>query len=355
MARLSRRKTQDNGNNSATAALSNIAQSLAGSSAKIVPNTLIDAGPYDTMTVGQKPKSAVSVSAFNLLSAASALANGSNTIATAVNLSLPGIASVTMQATMGARPAGTSWVTVGSQGATVQTAQTRVLLKIALIGSGAVSVVNLPVYVEIAQGTAVLQSVACGYPNVNTSTVALGVSPGIVDAWIGNVTSADMSNMAAKPNPPAANVVNLGVVQVTGLAHATMANTAATNVSFSYSDIQAQTRKTVSTTSYTSSPDLKAFWAISLCPWRWGPWGFRSPASRRLVTSIIGGGNGVDRHAPGDHAADAGGGPGAGRCLGHRHPLRRRGAGELISLLWPGLTRPSILRRTDGYAGQARV
>ncbi len=284
-------QTQDNGANSATAALSSVALALAGSSAKMVPATLIDAGPYDTMTVGQRPKTSVTVSAFNLVSAMSALVNGSNTIATAVNLSLPGIASVTMQATVGARPAGTSWVTVGSQGATVYTAQTRVLLKIALVGSGAVSVVNLPVYVEIAQGAATLNSVSCGYPNMNTSSVALGVSPGIVDAWIGNVTAANMSNFSTAPNPPAVNIVNLGAIQVTGLAHATMANTAATGVSFSYADIQAQTKKTVNTTSYTSSLTASLLNNLSVSV-ALGPLGLPIPGIAPLVTGIIGGATG---------------------------------------------------------------
>jgi hypothetical protein len=91
---------------------------------------------------------------------------------------------------------GTSWVTVGSTGASVHTAQTRVLLKIQLIGSGSVSVVNLPVYVEIAAGTATLNTVSCGYPSMSTSKVTLGVSPGLVDAWVGDVTPGMMTNFS---------------------------------------------------------------------------------------------------------------------------------------------------------------
>src|SRR6202012_3829426 len=105
---------------------------------------------------------------------------------------------------------------------------TRILLLIQLIGSGAASVVNLPVYVEIASGTATLNSVSCGYPNISTSTVTLGVQPGIVNAWIGNVTVADMTNFSTEPNPPAATLVNLGAITVTGLAHAGMGNTTPT-------------------------------------------------------------------------------------------------------------------------------
>lgn len=88
----------------------------------------------------------------------------------------------------------------------------------------------------------------------STSSVTLGVSPGIIDAWIGGVTPAAMTNFSTKVNPPPATLVNvLGLVTVTGLAHATMANSSPTSVTFSYADIQAMNGKTVSTTSYLSS------------------------------------------------------------------------------------------------------
>lgn len=281
-------QTIANGLNAATTALSNISLAMAGITQTITPRSLISAGPYGDMTVGQQPKNSVSVSALDMLSAMGVLANGTNQIAANVNLSLPGIASVTLLATVGERPVGTSWVTVGSAGATVHTAQTRILLQIQLVGSGSVSVVNLPVYVEIASGTATLNSVSCGYPNVNTSSVQLGVSPGIVDAWIGNVTAANMTNFSVKPTPPAVNIVNLGIIQVSARAHATMANTSPTNVNFSYADIQAQTKKTVNTTGFTSSLTASLLNDLSLTV-NLGPLGLPIPGIGPLVTSIISG------------------------------------------------------------------
>ena len=279
------------GNNGAIAALSSISSAISGMTKKITPNALINVGPYSGLTVGQKPKVGASVSALDMLSAMAALANGTNQIAANVNLSLPGIAGVTLQATVGERPVGTSWITVGSLGASVHTAQTRVLLKIQLVGSGAVSVVNLPVYVEIAAGTETLNAISCGYPNVNTSTVTLGVSPGIVDAWIGDVTSAMMTNFSTKPNPPAVNIVNLGAIQVTGRAHATMANASPTSVMFSYADIQAQTKKTVNTTSFTSSLTSSLLGDLQLGV-QLGPLGLPIPGIGALVAGIIGGATG---------------------------------------------------------------
>ncbi|MEM5749138.1 hypothetical protein AB3B15_08160, partial [Bifidobacterium animalis subsp. lactis] len=89
-----------------------------------------------------------------------------------------------------------------------------------VLGSGPVSAINLPIYVEIASGTATLNAVTCGYPNISTSQVTLGATPGIVNAWIGAVTPADMTNFTTSPNPPPATLVNLGLVTVTGLANA---------------------------------------------------------------------------------------------------------------------------------------
>jgi uncharacterized membrane protein len=277
-----------NGAGTATTALSTISQAMTAVTTKIAPGSLIDVGPYGDLVVGQKPKSGVSLSLYDLLNATANIANGTNQIATDVDLGLPGIASVTLKATVGEHPVGSSWVAIGSQGASVHTAQTRVLLLIQLIGSGAASVVNLPVYVEVASGTATLNNVACGYPNVNTSSVTLGVTPGIVDAWIGNVTPADLKNFTTKPNPPAATLVNLGLITVTGRAHAGMGNTTPVSTTFSYADIQAQTKKTVNTTNFTSSltGSLLGDLAVTV---NVGPLGIPIPGLGPLVTGIIGG------------------------------------------------------------------
>ncbi|WP_309773214.1 pilus assembly protein TadG-related protein [Nitrobacter vulgaris] len=277
-----------NGMNAATTALSKVSLALAGLTTTIVPGKLIDVGPYAAMTVGSKPKTGVSVSAFDLLSATGAIANGSNQIAASVNLGLPGIASVSVMATIGERPQGTSWMTVGTEGASVHTAQTRVLVSIKLLGSGPVAAVNLPVYIEVASGTATLTAVSCGRPDISTSSVTLGVTPGIVDAWIGNVSAAEMTNFTSKPDPGAAMLVNLGAVTVTGRAHAGMGNTAPTPVSFSYADIAAQTKKTVTTTDFTSSLTASLLGDLSL-KINVGPLGLPVPGLGPAVTGIISG------------------------------------------------------------------
>lgn len=277
-----------NGASTATTALSSISQAMAGVTTKMQLGSLIDAGPYGGLAAGTKPQTGVGVSVLDLLAATAEVANGTHQVATGLTLSLPGITSVKLVATIGERPQGSSWIAVGAQGASVHTAQTRVLLTIQLLGSGGVSVVNLPVYVEIASGTATLNAVSCGHPNITSSNVTLGVTPGIVDAWIGNVTMADMTNFTSKPNPPAATLVNLDLITVTGRAHAGMGNTTPTDVNFSYADIQAQTKKTVTTTNFTSSLTSSLLGDLSIGV-TVGPLGLALPGIGSTVSNIIGG------------------------------------------------------------------
>ena len=280
--------TKQQGGNAATNALSGITSVINGSSTRITPSALIDAGPYGELLVTQKPKTGVSLSALDVLGATLQLANGNNQIAANVNLGLPGIASASLLATVGERPVGKSWVAVGAKGASVHTAQTRVLLTLQLLGSGSIASVNLPIYIEVAHGTATLNQVTCGYPNVQTSTATLGVKPGVIDAWIGQVTPAQMSNFSSAPNPAAAVLVTLPVAQVSGRAHAAISNPTPKNVSFSYADVQAQTKKTVTTTSFTGSLTASLLGDLQLTVSLLG-FGLPIPGLGALVTSIISG------------------------------------------------------------------
>jgi uncharacterized membrane protein len=148
--------------------------------------------------------------------------------------------------------------------------------------------VNLPLYVEVASGTATLNSLSCGYPNVSTSSVTLGVTPGIIDAWIGGVSAADLNNFTTKPNPPPATLVNLGAITVSGRAHAGMGNTTPKSVTFNYSDIQSQTPQTVTTTNFTSSLVSSLLGDLALNV-QVGPLGLPVPGLGATVASLLAG------------------------------------------------------------------
>ena len=244
-----------NGASTATTALSTISQAVASSSTKLAPGKLIDLGPFANLTVGQKPQIGASVSIFDLINAVAQISNGTHQIATNIDLNLPGLAEVTVYATIGERPVGSSWVQFGTQGVSLHTAQTRLLVLVQLLGNvNGSALLKLPIYVEVASATATLNSISCGRPDINTSQVTLGVTPGIVDAWIGDVGVAELNDFTRKPNPPPVKLLDLaGLLSVRALAHVGIGNTTPTSVNFSYADIQAGTKKTVTTSNFLSS------------------------------------------------------------------------------------------------------
>jgi uncharacterized membrane protein len=81
----------------------------------------------------------------------------------------------------------------------------------------------------------------------------MNVTPGVLDAWIGAVSDSQFNNFTTAPNPPAADLVNTSLVRITGRAHASVTNMSAIPVTFSYSDIQQKTKKTVGTTDFSST------------------------------------------------------------------------------------------------------
>lgn len=237
----------------ATAALGRI---VAASASNLPVNlaSLISFGPAgDKPLSGPKPLAA-SLTALDIVSAVAQIANGNRQIDVGLALNLPGIAAASLKLGIGERPVGTSLVRVGRAGASVHTAQTRLLLTVDLVGSGAASLVRVPLYLELAAATARLTGIQCNPGDVSTSRVTLGVTPALVDAWIGQVSMAEFNNFSRAPNPPAATLLNVaGLAKVSGRAHATMTNLSEATVSFSYPEIQRGDKKTTSTQNFVAT------------------------------------------------------------------------------------------------------
>lgn len=237
----------------ATAALGRIATANAGSSRPVNLASLVSFGTLgDRPLSGPRPISA-SLSALDLVSAVAQISNGTRQIDVGLGLNIPGIAAVRLQLGIGERPVGTSLVSVGRAGSSVHTAQTRLLLTIDLVGSGQASLVRIPLYLELAAATARLTGVQCQPGDVSTSRVTLGVRPAVVDAWIGQVSMAEFNNFSRAPNPPAATLLTVLLVKLTGRAHATMTNFAETPVSFGYTEILRGDKRTTSTQNFIAT------------------------------------------------------------------------------------------------------
>lgn len=245
-------RDNDTRSGTATAALGRIAASVSNLPVNLA--SLISFGPAgDKPLSGPKPLAA-SLSALDLVSAVAQIANGNRQIDVGLNLNVPGVAAASLKLGIGERPVGTSMVRVGRAGASVHTAQTRLLLTVDLVGSGAASLVRLPLYLELAAATARITGIQCSPGDVSTSRVTLGVKPALVDAWIGQVSMAEFNNFSRAPNPPAATLVNAaGLAKVTGRAHVTMTNLSEAAVSFSYPEIQRGDKKTTSTQNFVAT------------------------------------------------------------------------------------------------------
>jgi uncharacterized membrane protein len=157
-----------------------------------------------------------------------------------------------LQLAVGEPAQGASWVTVGSQGASVHTAQTRLLLTIGLLGAGSIPAVRLPIYLEIAPATAELSRLSCAWPDTAGSSATLDVTPGLADAWIGAVSDAEFTNLSRAPDPGPATLLSQALVKVTGRAHAAIENLSPTGVDFSYGEIADGTKKTIGTTDFAA-------------------------------------------------------------------------------------------------------
>lgn len=214
---------------------------------------LVSFGDYGKLQINQPSPMTATVDALDMVTAVAQLANGQHQVQAALNVNVAPIASATLALTIGERPIGSGFVSIGSAGATVHTAQTRLLLTLQIAEIGSTSMINLPIYIELASGTATLSAISCP-ADPTQETVTLAVTPAVIDAWIGNVSSADMTNYSSEPSPSAATLVNIPLVGVvSGRANATITNLSPTPVTFSYSDITNDVRKTTSTTDFISS------------------------------------------------------------------------------------------------------
>jgi uncharacterized membrane protein len=238
----------------AIAALGRLSSAVSSSGQRVNLQSLVSFGVYGGRQLSEEVPLKASLAALDLISAAAQIANGARQLDLGLAVNVPGLASVSLKLGIGERPVGTSLVRVDRTGASVHTAQTRLLLTLSLVGSGQASLVKLPLYLELAAATARLTAISCGAGDVSSSRVTLGVTPAVVDAWIGQVSNAEFSNFSTRPNPPSATVLELlGLAKVTARAHVTISNTSETPVSFSYAEIQRVDKKTTSTQNFVAS------------------------------------------------------------------------------------------------------
>lgn len=272
---------------SSVQALRTLALAAGPSGPTFTLGNLVSFAAYGGLAVGSSAPISANLPLLPFVTAAARLGGSAHEVVANTSVAPPGILAVNLKLSVGSSPIGSSFASVGPVGTSLHTAQTRVLLGLQLSGLGSIAGLNLPLYVEVAPATARVAAVSCTSGVPVDPPVTLGVTPGVVDGWIGSVSDADFINMTTKPAPGAATLTNVLSMQVIGRAHATISNLSETPVSFSLANISAGTMKTTATTDYTSSLLSQLFGSLQLTAVISGASVSLPPATMSAIAQIL--------------------------------------------------------------------
>jgi uncharacterized membrane protein len=167
----------------------------------------------------------------------------------------PGLAGLKAYMAIGERPSHSAWLTVTRTGEPIiRTAQARLYLDVSLVpGLTGVSLVHVPLYLELASAQGKLSGISCN-ANKALNSVTLSLSPGIGQASIGTVNTADLSNFKKTLVVSPAQLVAIPLVGgVSAQSQIKIGGTTWQTATFSANDIGNQTVKTVRTNDAVTS------------------------------------------------------------------------------------------------------
>ncbi|OCP10264.1 MULTISPECIES: TadG family pilus assembly protein [unclassified Ensifer] len=232
-----------------TSALKSIELSTATSNHTFTLAQILNLDPKKSLQIDAGSDWTMKVSALQLVSAAAAIANGDKQIALNAVAGLPGIASAKVKLAIGEPPVETPSHRLGTPGAAVRTAQTRLAVEVNVDGLAALAGIRirLPLYVELAYAEAKLADIRCYGGKPDNAEVSVDAVPGVAEIAIGDVDPTVLSNFSSDARVQRARLVDALVVKIDALAHVEAQNLQASRLSFSPSDVAARTIKTVST------------------------------------------------------------------------------------------------------------
>jgi uncharacterized membrane protein len=232
-----------------TAALKSIELSTSSDKRTFTLAQILNLDPKKSLQVDAGSDWAMRVSALQIVSAAAAIANGENQIALNAVAGLPGIASAKVKLAIGEPPVETPSHRLGTPGAAIRTAQTRLAVEVNVDGLAALAGIRirLPIYVELAYAEAKLADIRCYGGTPENASVSVDAVPGIAEIAIGDVDPAVLSNFSSDARVQRAKLVDALVVKIDALAHVEAQNLKPTRLSFSPSEVAARSIKTVST------------------------------------------------------------------------------------------------------------
>ncbi len=225
-------------------------------STKIKLSDLVDIGAYgeqDRIVGGAD--AAINVDSLTLAKAILSLANQNRQVQLDLGAQVPGLAGLKAYMAIGERPNHSAWMTVTRTGEPIiRTAQARLYLDASLVpGLTGVSLIHVPLYIELASAQGKLSSISCN-PNKALNSVTLSLSPGIGQASIGTVNTADLGNFKKTLVVSPAQLVAIPLIGgVSAQSQIMIGGTSWQTATFSAADISNQTVKTVRTNDAVTS------------------------------------------------------------------------------------------------------
>lgn len=243
-----------NGNATAKAAIDKLARQSNSKSLTVPLSKYLSLGGLGGLAVGTPaPGLDATFKAMDLISGAATLANGEHQATVDLGAAVPGLLSLKADITVGEPPQSSAWAAVGEVGSTARTAQIRVRLVAEVGGAGALLglKVRLPIYLDVAYAEGRLAKITCSASN--SGSVDIAARSGVADLWIGEVSTAAISNFNGAAAVAEAQMVEAPLIKIKGRAHVAAGSTTETTLSFSASDIANGAIKRVKSTGLTQS------------------------------------------------------------------------------------------------------
>ncbi len=249
---------REGGQTAALAALQLLGSTSDARNLSLPLTQLLNFGTYGPLALGEAGTAfSARASALAIIAAAAQVANGARQAEVSVNLGIPGLTSLQLGIAIGERPQNSPWIGIGEKDVKVYTAQTRLRLIAEAGGSGllAAAKLRLPFYLDLAAAEARLQNVSCGPDPQRDARVTVGVTPALLDAWIGEPSlPKEWTAFHKKPQMVSAQLISaLASVEASGRAHAAVTNLRETPLTFDWNDIAAMKPRTARTRDFSAS------------------------------------------------------------------------------------------------------
>jgi uncharacterized membrane protein len=238
----------------------------AGSSTPVDLSSLLDLGPYAAQDhVSSGSGTAISIAALDLANAELTAAQGGRQVQLNLGATIPGLANATAYLAIGQRPSNSPWIAIDNAGTViVRTAQARLYIdsQVApasgLLAPLGVSVIDIPVYVELAQAQAKLSTLTCGATSADNA-VSLSVMPSVGQITLGSVNTSTLNNFTQAETVSPATLLNLLLIKATATATVNLGGGVWQIVPFSGADIAAGAVKSVQTTNIAQASVASLF------------------------------------------------------------------------------------------------